>query len=273
MLEAGFLGLEAIASPEVILADPGLAPNFADARILADPMGILLPLQALVKRDFARSDWVLARCEAELRVARGAIDSIESSTGLVDNMFALWEILSRLTGLVALASLQPPTHRRSLIVSEEIFHRCQREDLHELVLQLWGSADLTRPQVQSLLNSALPVFDLAVAIHKTPVPIDFKLQPHLRPYFLDASQEMIDEGHHREATFWIALPTVISSLAVMADGSEEEKMAANGLTQDFFGCLGIHSHEDVNARVPMARSLAKTLEVFAREMIRDRESR
>ncbi len=268
MVEVGFNRIETISSPEAILVNPELATNFSVAKILADPSGILQPLQNKVRNAFSQRKWVLARCESELKNAYDAISLIETSATLFEKMINLWNVISRLTGLVALACLQPPTHRRSLIVSKEILDHLRRADLHEQILKLWGSADLTRSEVQTLLDRSILVFDLAVVVHKTPVPVDFKLKPHLRPYFLDASQEMIDEGHYREATFWIALPAIIGSLAIMADGTEGDKIIADALARDFYNCHGITSTVDIDARVPPARSLAKTLDDFTREIVR-----
>ncbi len=155
-----------------------------------------------------------------------------------------------------------------MIVSKGILDHLQRADLHEQILKLWGSAELTRPEVQTLLDRSIPVFDRAVVVHKTLVPFDFKLKPHLRPYFLDASQEMIDEGNYREATFWIALPAIIGSLAIMADGMEGDKIIADALARDFYDCHGITSAEDITARIPTARSLAKTLDDFTKEIVK-----
>ncbi len=267
MVEVGFIGMDAISSPEAILANPEMAANFSVAKILADPLRILQPLQSQVKNAFAQRTWVLARCETELKSAWEAIFFIETSVTLFEKMINLWNVISLLTGLVALACLQPPTHRRSLIVSKNIFNFYQRADLHEQILRLWGSAELTRAVVQTLLDRSIPVFDRAVIVHKTPVPVDFKLKSHLRPYFLDASQEMINEGHHREATFWIALPALISSLAILADGMEEDKIIADAVAHDFYSCHGIFTPEDINARVPSARTLATTLDHFTREII------
>ncbi len=202
-----------------------------------------------------------------MQFVRGSIDLIESAETIFEKMNSLWGVLSGLTGLVALAALQPPTHRRSLIVSKEILHRCQREDLHEQILRLWGSAGVTRLEVQSLLDRSIHVFDRAVAVHKTPLPFDFKLKSHLRPYMLDASEEMIDAGYHREATFWIALPAIIGSLAVMADGTEDDKERGDALASDFYSCHGICSAEDVNARVPAAHDLSGALDQFTKQIV------
>lgn len=267
MIEVGFMASECFSSPETILADPEVAANFAATNILADPVGNLKLLQTKVQSEFEKRKWVQARCESELKSVWGRIDSITSSETVFKKMNSLWDVLRQLTGLVALAFLKPPTHRRSLVLAKEILEDHQRPDLHAHVLRLWGSADLSRSEVQALLDRAMPVFDRAVAIHKTPVPADFKLTPHLRPYFLEASQEMIDAGCHREATYWIALPALLGSLVLMLDGSEEDQVAADVLAKDFYCSHGIFSPEDVDARVPMARNLAEALVQFTNETI------
>ncbi|HEX9019434.1 MAG TPA: hypothetical protein VF806_09615, partial [Anaerolineaceae bacterium] len=61
MVEVGFIGVERLSSPEAILADPEMAANIKATTVLADPMGIIKPLQPKVRNAFHHRKWVQAR--------------------------------------------------------------------------------------------------------------------------------------------------------------------------------------------------------------------
>jgi hypothetical protein len=202
-----------------------------------------------------------------MQLVQRAIAEMERVEGHFEKSLALWNTCSGLTGLVALARLRPPTHRRSLALCKQILTEQQRSDLHERVLRLWGSAHLSRQEVEALLKGALEVFDLAVAIHKTPIPFGFKLHSHLRPYFQEGAQEMISEGSHREATFWIALPITVGFLAAMADGSEADQQRVGARYQQFVAAHQMESPTKITERVDFASLVAQDVGVLATEMI------
>src|SRR5215218_4803419 len=65
LLEVIALDLRAHQDAEAILANPSQGPNLATTQILADPTGLLTPLQATVAAGYGRRRWVAARCAAE----------------------------------------------------------------------------------------------------------------------------------------------------------------------------------------------------------------
>ena len=228
LLEVGFWGTEDHSSAEAILSNPALASNFAGTKILADPGNWLAPLQHTVKSEFPRRKWVAARCEAEKERIHENVESIRLANSPDARGMALWEWLNNLSGLLALASLRKPTHRRSLTLMKEILAQQGRLDLHEEALRIWGVGGMSRQRVQAVLDESLVLFDRALEIKRSPSMLDFKLRPHLRPYFCEANQEMIDEGNHREAMFWIIVGYSIAAQVVINDGGEDEKRSAAG---------------------------------------------
>src|SRR4051794_29601190 len=69
LLEVIALDLSAHQDAEAILANPSQGPNLATTQILADPTGILTPLQAAVAAGYGRRRWIAARCAAEKEAA------------------------------------------------------------------------------------------------------------------------------------------------------------------------------------------------------------
>jgi hypothetical protein len=223
MLEVGFLGTEEHRSPEAILSDPELAPNLVSSPLLADPLNLLRPLQESTIERYAQEQWVRARCDVAKQDIFQASAALGESQTSGDRLYHLWRCVSYCSGLLALASLRKPTHRRSLVLLHEIVSAQGRPDLHEDALRLWGAVDMSPERVAELLQEAGHAYDRALAVKRTPSAGDFKLRPHLRPYFMEATQEIIDEGYYREATFWILIAYLVAYVALMIDASPEEQ--------------------------------------------------
>jgi hypothetical protein len=257
-------GLDAHRDAEAVLANPSHGPNMAATQILADSTGLLVTLQESVVAGFERQRWIMARCEAEKRQAEEQLAVLRSTVDPAasqEAFWAIWELLSALSGLLAVAQLERPTTRRTLSLLGELLQRQGRPDLHEEVLRVWGSADMSRADVQAMLDQSVAAFDRSVEVYRTATPYGFTIKPHLRPYLLDAAQEMIDEGHYREATFWIMTLATESYLVLQNDAPEEERPAYAEELQRMFAALGYTSAESWVERVSSAERL--TREVYA----------
>src|SRR5262249_36536261 len=153
---------------------------------------------------YAQQRWVLARCGYEQQVVMQTLEGLCHTASPPEAVWLLSSMALFLAGLLTEASLRPPTHRRCLVLLRDVLHAAGRRDLHEAVLQLLGWAHLRRAEVEAYLGDCALAFDRAVAVTRTPVPFQFKLKPHVRPYIIAGAQEMIDQGYHREAMFWIS---------------------------------------------------------------------
>lgn len=265
MIEVGIWGQDAHASAETILSNPILGPNFAATTILADPIGILEPLRAAVAAAFPEYRWTLARCETERLRLMEHLESIRMAGSVSDKFGSLWYFTNYVSGLLALASLQKPTHRRTLTLLKEILLPQGETELYEDALRVWGAATMSRDRVNALILETAQLYDEAVAVYRTPTPFSFKLKQHLKPYFIDASREIFEEGNHREATFWLALGFAVPYNTILLDGSEAQKQLWQprweALLQDF----DLDNPEKWPARVADARAVAdRTLQVTER---------
>ena len=141
--------------------------------------------------------------------------------------------------------------------------RCgvQRPDLHEDALALWGCGQMQRADVQALLDQSVSVFDRAVEVRQTPTPFGFTIRAHLRPYLIEATQEMIDEGRHREAVFWIVTLVSEAYLVLQNDAPAAEQPVFAAQLQALLTTLGYTSAAAWDARVGAAERLAQ--QVFA----------
>lgn len=136
-----------------------------------------------------------------------------------------------------------------------------RLDLHEAALTLFGSAHMSREDVQGMLDRSVVAFDRAVEVYKTPTPYGFTIRPHLRPYLAEATQEMIDEGNHREAVFWITALAGESYLVLHNDAPDGEKLEFAAQLQAMYATLGYTdtSDEAWAGRVASAERLAREI--------------
>jgi hypothetical protein len=261
ILEYGCLGVERYRSPATVLSDPELASNLAVNSILSDPRGMLAPLHSAVAREYAQRKWVQARCASAKNRAQRGLDGLNHTASPDDARLSLWlDFTIGLTGMIAIADLKPPTHRRCLILMKELLEKYGRADLQEAMLKLLGFAHLHSTQVKVYLQNLAEAFDRAVQVTRTPVPGSFKLHAHVRPYFIDGAQEMIDEGYPREAMLWIWVGLAISNGAIQADAPEDEKPHFVAKLNQLYSEMGWRTVEDVASHLPAARALAD--EVF-----------
>lgn len=263
MLEVDTAKLEAHLNAETVLADPSHGPNMATTKILADPTGILTELQQAVVADFGRRRWVQVRCDAEKSSAEQqltAMRQISDPGGGQEAMWPVWGLLNALSGLLAVAQLKRPTTRRTLSLLGDLLDAQGRPDLHEAALTVWGSVHLSRADVQAMLEQSIAAFDRSVKVYQTPTPFGFTIRAHLRPYLTEATQEMIDEGNYREATFWIMTLVTESYLVLQNDAPEAEKPVLADQLQAMLATLGYTTVEAWAERVAVAEHL--THEVY-----------
>ena len=268
ILEVAAVGADHYDSHERILSDPGLAANLAASSILADPNGMLSKLHATVSQEYARNRWVSQRCEAEKTVALQGLAGLQHANSPVEALGPLLGSLAvGLAGLVAVANLRPPTHRRCLILMRELLTSIDRVDLQEDLLDLLGYAHLSRLQVECRLHDVAEAFDRAVQIIRSPVPLGFKLQPHVRPYLVDASQEMIAEGFHREAMGWIMVFLMITMNVLQTEAPEDEKTYFQTKANYILGEVGWDTLNDKPRRMQQAQRLVNEIFRVADEIV------
>jgi hypothetical protein len=266
MLEVISKNLDAHQDAEAVLADPSAGPNLATTQILADPTGILAPLHQAVAAGYGHRRWIQARCGAEKASAEEWLGAMRRATTPAERLDAVRVFLGALSGLLAVAQLRRPTTRRTLTLLDELLTAQGRPDLHEAALTLMGAADLSRAEVEALLDQFVTAFDRAVMVYQTPVPFGFAIRPHLRPYYIDATVEMLDEGRHREAVYWITcLDTAY--FVLQNDAPEGEKPGFDAQFQAMYAALGFTSAATWAERVSTAERLAPEISRLADALV------
>lgn len=268
MLEVGFIGLDEHQSAEAVLVRPDRAGTFAHTRILGDPTGTLVPLQQEVRRSYAERHWVRARFDVEKQALAGGLDAMPHAPAPVPRLLALVQVAFGLAGLLAVARLEMPTSRRALIQLKRHLEEEGRADLYTEVLAVCGVAAMEVAEVKGHHRNLLSAFDRAVEVKQTFVPYGFKVEAHTRPYADEAIAELIDEGYHREAAFFLALPYGGVSAIIQNDAPEEERAAVQAGFDRLLAALDLMEPTRWPGRVQRAQALASQISTVADTRLR-----
>jgi hypothetical protein len=248
ILECGFKGLDEYSSPEAVLANPHIAPNLVVNSIISDPTGQLTRVQREVAEAFAQRQWVMARCAYEKERTLGHLEQLRQVKTPFEATVQLYWVANFLAGLIALASLKTPTHRKALVLMKELLQGQGHLDLHEKLLDLLGYKHLRTDQVEFYLRECAAAFDCAIEVKKTPSFWDMKLRPHVRPYVIVGAQEMMDAGYYREAMFWIEVFLAISIAAIQNDAPDADRLRFRNSLRQLFEDLGRSTPDDWASR-------------------------
>lgn len=267
LLEIVYIKSEMYSSHGSVLSNPTLAHELTPESIISDPEGRLNKLSKAVIKEFNRREWVIARCEAQKNLIINFLNNISDAVPTNDCAFMLGWNGKFLATMIALASLEPPTHRRSLIKYREQLKTLKLEGLYEELLEVMGYAHLTREKVNHYFDNMAEMFDRAVEVKRSPCPFGFKIKKHLRPYIIDATKEMIDEGNFRETMFWIKTVVYVSNLALQNDAPEEERVHFQNINDSLTNELGLKTAEHINTRKKDFSDYANIIFKVTREII------
>jgi hypothetical protein len=267
LLECIFYGLEGYNSPEVVLSNPMFAHRLAVESVISDPTGMLTKLQRSVAQDYSQRRWVQARCESSKRSIMEDLDKMNQADSPTDAWVSLAWLVSHLGTLIAVAHLKPPTVRRCFALTKELLQSQGKLALHETVLKLCGYAHIDRGQVESYLQECVTAFERAVEVKRTPFYGDFNIHSYVRPYLVEGSQEMIDEGNHREAMFWITFFHYLANVTIQNDAPEAEKPQYQAGFEQLLSGLGLHPLNDWQSRIQLAKNVAEEFFQLADEVI------
>ena len=265
LLEATCLAWQDLSSPEHVLGSCHLAGSFRKDTILADPTGRLAELRDRAMGEYAREPWVRLRCEnTERRIVDG-LGRLDVSRPPHERVTA-WMFPAGVTTHVLLtAGLRNPTVRLRYSAARDLLHAHGMPQLHEQLLELHGSAGLTRERVEHHLRAMTAVFDATVPLARTPYFFASDITERSRPIAVDGSHELIACGRHREAVFWIAATYARCLTLLAADAPAEQARFAPGF-EELTADLGVadgpaleRRAREVLAFLPRVRDAAEAI--------------
>lgn len=247
LLEVSYLSSDQLHSAETVLGQYHLAGSFHRASVIADPSGELTQLQAAVAASYAKRHWVEQRCvDARNRILHN-LASVKEADPVHDQVMAWLFGTGVTTHVLLVAGLRNPTVRRRYVAVRELLMEYGYLDFHEKLLDLLGCATMHPTQVEAHLAALTVVFDVAKTVIKTPFFFASDLNDLSRPIAIDGSRELIEQGLHREAIFWI-VATYCRCLKVLAQDAPAHYAQFIPGFQDLLADLGIRSFTDLQQR-------------------------
>ena len=247
LLEVSYLPIDQLRSAEVVLGQYHLAGSFHEASVIADPTGMLTQLQVAVAADYAKRYWVEQRCEDARNRILHNLASIKADNPFHDQVTSWLFGTGVTTHVLLVAGLRNPTVRRRYVTVRELLAEYGHLDFHEKLLDLLGCAQMDRTQVEGHLAALTAIFDVAKTVIKTPFFFASDLNDLSRPIAIEGSQELIDQGLHREAIFWI-VATYCRCLKVLYHDAPERYAHFIPGFQRLLSDLGVRSFTDLQQR-------------------------
>jgi hypothetical protein len=202
MLEVSYLPREQVRSPEQILGQYNLAGSFHRPSVILDPSGRLTALQAAVTKDYAKRHWVMRRCEHARDKILGGF-RLHRVDPFPDQVTAWLFPAGITTHILLVAGLRNPTVRTRYLAARELLADYGHLDFYDILLELLGSARMSRGRAEQHLAALTAAFDAAKTVIKTPFFFAADISDLARPVAIDGSRELIARGDHREAIFWM----------------------------------------------------------------------
>jgi hypothetical protein len=227
LLDVSYLPWNQLAHLDQVAGAYQLAPSFSSNQVIVDPTGHLDKLYRAISAGFAHPEAVRRRCESAIAKLESGLAAIDSTAVWHDQVTAWMFPTSIITHVVLVAALRNPTVRLRYLAAREILYEHDKHALYETLLELLGCADCDRPSVQRHLDELSEVFDQAVAVAKTPFFFSCDITPDARPVAIDGSQQLIDNGDHREAVFWLIATYARCQKILSADAPSSVRQAGS----------------------------------------------
>jgi hypothetical protein len=271
VLEPSFHDARRLAGPEAVLGDAHLAPVFADPLILFDPAGRLAAVADAVRPDYRRRRHVQRRLAQVLASfeAMSAHPRVPELPALAPCWRHVVLALAVMQAAVAVlvAGLRFPTVRRSLVAAREVLFEAGREDLADALLRLAGSAALSRAEVEALVAELWVAYDAAVEARRTPVVMEWNVSRDARALERAAIDELVAEGHHREAAYpLLQLRTAVQGI-LENDGSRDALAGSRAGYGRLLASLGIEGDEAFQARAAALQAFVPVLREGCGELL------
>jgi hypothetical protein len=247
LLEVSYVGNSQLES-DLVLSDYHLAPNFRTTNIMVDPSGHLTALLGTVCRDYAKRQWVRQRCANARNKALGYLRSINEEAPLYDRTIACLFAAGIMTHVLLVAGLRNPTVRTRYMAVRQLLADYGHVEFHETLLELLGSARISRERAGQHLATLTDIFDSAKRAIETPFPFASDISDNARPITIDGSLELIERGYHREAMFWIAVTHSRCQKVLSTDALGELTLSFKDSYRELVGDLGIPSFAELQRR-------------------------
>jgi hypothetical protein len=267
LLEAAFVTRASLGSAETILLDPYLAGSLWYPVLLADPTGVLHELGEGVTREFARRPRVVHRSNGLREIALSRLDHIDAAETFPEQVTS-WLFGTGVTTMVLLAAgLRNLTVRRRYADSRALLAEHGRLDFHEEMLTWIGCEDMSQERVRRHLRALGAAYDATAEHLDSSFRFAADLRPAARLIAIDGTREMIDEGLHREAVFWLVSTFSRCLQGLVRDAPRAVRDLCEDGFRDLLRDLDIETRGDLVRHAGHVRSWVPQLESVAADII------
>jgi hypothetical protein len=262
LLEISYLPKDQFQSPDQVLGDYHLAPSFRTTKILFDPVAHLGPLWAAVSREYQKRKWVRLRCRNARDKALNHLRSIHSEKPFHDQVMACLFAAGITTHILLVAGLRNPTVRTRYIAARELLADYGHLAFHETLLELLGSARISRERASRHVATLAGIFDAATRAIRASFPFATDISSSARPIAMDATLELVERGYHREAMFWVGVTHSRCQKVLAQDAPSDLTKSFEASYQELAGDLGLSTFCDIRRRcAEIERNLPRVCEV------------
>ncbi len=272
LLEISYQDWTELGSAERVLGSYRLAGSFRVDTIIADPSGRLARLQLEVAAGFAERHWIQRRCADARRTIEQRLAAIDPAEPLHQQVTRWLFGTGGTAHLPLVAALRNPTVRRRYLAARDVLTGYGHGDRYPELLQLLGCAHWPADQTGYHLAELGRTFDATAAVSTTPFFFSSDLTAVARPIAIDGSRELIEQGNHREAVFWIVatFARCHSVLAVDAPDLHREHMPAFRAVLADLGIGapgGLGAPGDLGRRAEAVRGVLPELDRLAEQIL------
>lgn len=268
LLEASFIQKDSLFPAEKLLVFYEITGAFRKDNILLDPDGLLRGLHETVSASFAESRWVQVRMERVTEKIRNGTAGFRMESPLLDNVNPWLFPAGICTHLLMAGALVNPTVRLRYLKLRPVLLEHGYEKLYEKLLAILGCDHFTVEQSQCHLETLAETFDTACRYApETHFPFSNDISPYARAVVIGGSEQLIRQGDHREAVFWMAATFVRCHLILREmDESEHQRLFPQMLR--LLADLGADSNEKIAAKIEEVHRILPELQTAAGELYR-----
>ena len=253
LLEISYQDWTELGTAEHLLGSYRLAGSFRVDTIIADPTGRLARLQAVVGRGFAERVWIRRRCADARRTIEHRLAGFDPAQPLHQQVTRWLFGTGGTAHLPLVAALRNPTVRLRYLAAREVLVGYGHGDRYPDLLALLGCAQWSAERAGQHLAELGRTFDATAAVATTPFFFSSDLTAPARPIAIDGSRELIAQGNHREAVFWMVatFARCHTVLAVDAPDLHREHLPA---FRAMLADLGLSAPGDLGRRAEQVRA-------------------
>lgn len=204
LIDIALLGMEDFRTPEKILGNYRLAGSFVEGHILLDNDGILGELQRLTAAGYRERKWVERRCEDAFANAHRFFSGVREADPVHAQVSGCLFGRGAFAHVVLVAALKNPTVRKRYLAVRQLLEVQGGLAFYEDMLGNAGLREFTPAQVLAHLHSLKKVYAVAYAHVQPSYHFAADISAVSEQIAIGGSAELINNGYHREAMFWIS---------------------------------------------------------------------